>query len=216
MTKNPTVFSPYESAIPTLVPPPSFNYRFPDEKLEFDYDLKMLIEFFNHHCCNQWINKLEVIDFFKSSTSFQKAMREAYVSCKRKKSNVYFGVFDLERSKPSCKTVLFTARLTDNQLQCILLGFNKDVVASPSYKETLQADCNSPLFASLTDREKEVLARIADGHTTKEIASELYLSIHTVDSHKQKLYKKLKVRNTAELGKLAERFGLTSDGRYQI
>ncbi len=143
-------------------------------------------------------------------------MKEAYTTCKKKDGNVYFGVFQIDHKNENCRTVLFTARLSNMQLRCTLLGFQNEVVSSNSYKETFQSADQSLHLSSLTSREKEVLARIADGFTTKEIASELYLSIHTVDSHKQKLYKKLKVRNTAELGKLAERFGLTRDTRYRI
>ena len=52
---------------------------------------------------------------------------------------------------------------------------------------------------SLTNREQEVLRLIAYEHTSKEIAALLYLSAHTVDSHKKNLKLKLDVKNTAGL-----------------
>ncbi len=49
----------------------------------------------------------------------------------------------------------------------------------------------------ITKREKEVLKLVAYEYTTKEIANHLYLSEHTIDTHKKNLKLKLDVRNTA-------------------
>jgi len=49
----------------------------------------------------------------------------------------------------------------------------------------------------LSDRESEVLRLISHEYTTKQIAHTLYLSPHTVDSHKKNLKMKLDVKNTA-------------------
>lgn len=51
----------------------------------------------------------------------------------------------------------------------------------------------------ITDREKEVLKLIAYEHTSKEIADKLYISTHTVFSHRKSLMIKLEVKNTAGL-----------------
>ncbi len=51
----------------------------------------------------------------------------------------------------------------------------------------------------LSNRELEVLDKISLGLTTKEIASTLFVSYHTVVSHRQNLMEKLNVRNTAGL-----------------
>jgi DNA-binding NarL/FixJ family response regulator len=55
----------------------------------------------------------------------------------------------------------------------------------------------------LTKREKEVLFYIAEGYTNSQIASKLFISIDTVDSHRKNLYTKLNVKNTAMLIRLA-------------
>jgi DNA-binding NarL/FixJ family response regulator len=60
----------------------------------------------------------------------------------------------------------------------------------------------------LTDREREVLARVADGATNREIAAALHLSPHTVKEHTSALYRKLDVRNRAEAVQRAQRLGL--------
>lgn len=55
----------------------------------------------------------------------------------------------------------------------------------------------------ITNREKEVLRYIADGHTNLEIAEMLFISPLTVDSHRKNLITKLEARNTASLIKIA-------------
>jgi two-component system, NarL family, response regulator NreC len=62
----------------------------------------------------------------------------------------------------------------------------------------------------LTSREREILQRIAEGQTTKEIASRLGLSIKTVESHRTRLMHKLDIHETATLVRYAIRRGLTS------
>jgi len=61
---------------------------------------------------------------------------------------------------------------------------------------------------SLTDREREVLRRVARGLTTKEIAAELAISVRTVDSHRANLMRKLDLRSVARLTQFAIREGL--------
>jgi len=57
----------------------------------------------------------------------------------------------------------------------------------------------------LSTREKEVLQHIADGLTNPQIAAKLFISLHTVDSHRKNLLTKFGVNNTAGLIKLAVR-----------
>jgi DNA-binding NarL/FixJ family response regulator len=61
----------------------------------------------------------------------------------------------------------------------------------------------------LTSREREVLQRIAEGQTTKEIAAHLGLSVKTVESHRINLMRKLDIHETASLVRYAIRRGLT-------
>jgi len=52
---------------------------------------------------------------------------------------------------------------------------------------------------SLTKRETEIVSWIIRGYTNKEIAAELHISSYTVDTHRKKVMKRLKLKNTAEL-----------------
>jgi DNA-binding NarL/FixJ family response regulator len=56
---------------------------------------------------------------------------------------------------------------------------------------------------SLSRRELEILKLIAAEHTNEEIATRLFISKRTVDTHRQNLMKKLNVKNTAGLVKFA-------------
>jgi DNA-binding NarL/FixJ family response regulator len=62
----------------------------------------------------------------------------------------------------------------------------------------------------LTSREREVVQRIAEGQTTKEIAVDLGLRIKTVESHRINLMRKLDIHETATLVRYAIREGLTA------
>lgn len=68
----------------------------------------------------------------------------------------------------------------------------------------------SPDFSSLSAREREVLQLIAEGKSTKEIASVLFVSKKTVDTHRAHILEKLHASSVAELVKHAIREGLTS------
>ncbi|MBL7753415.1 MAG: response regulator transcription factor [Chitinophagaceae bacterium] len=60
----------------------------------------------------------------------------------------------------------------------------------------------------LTRREKEILSCIAQGFTNKELADQLFVSQHTIDSHRKNLLMKFKVQNTAALIAQAAKSGL--------
>jgi two-component system, NarL family, response regulator NreC len=68
----------------------------------------------------------------------------------------------------------------------------------------------SPAFPSLSMREREVLQLLAEGKSTKEIASTLKVSIKTIETHRRQIMGKLQINSVAELTKYAIREGLTS------
>jgi DNA-binding NarL/FixJ family response regulator len=65
-------------------------------------------------------------------------------------------------------------------------------------------------LSTLTPREREVLQLIAEGRSTKVIASILNLSLKTVESHRHQIMRKLQIYDIAGLTKLAVREGLTT------
>ena len=64
------------------------------------------------------------------------------------------------------------------------------------------------LLVNTTEREQEVLTLLSEGLTVKEVASKLFISSHTVISHKKSLYEKIGASNCFQLGMMAERLGL--------
>lgn len=63
-------------------------------------------------------------------------------------------------------------------------------------------------LAELTNREREVLALVADGFSNKDIASSLGLGVRTVETHREHIMRKLHVHNVAGLTRLAIANGL--------
>ncbi len=60
----------------------------------------------------------------------------------------------------------------------------------------------------LSDREIQVLVRLARGTTTREISEELHLSISTVETYRGRILEKLSLRNNSDLTRFAIRRGL--------
>jgi DNA-binding NarL/FixJ family response regulator len=63
---------------------------------------------------------------------------------------------------------------------------------------------------SLSAREREVLRLIAEGLTSREIASRLFLSANTIERHRANIMEKLQLHNRAQLVKFAIRHGLVT------
>jgi two-component system invasion response regulator UvrY len=84
---------------------------------------------------------------------------------------------------------------------------------SPSLAEMLAHDLekdagDQPLHARLSDREYEVMMRIASGRTVSEIAAELSLSVKTVSTYRARILEKVGMRTNAELTHYAITHGL--------
>jgi DNA-binding NarL/FixJ family response regulator len=64
-------------------------------------------------------------------------------------------------------------------------------------------------FSVLSAREREVLQKLAEGRSAKEIAAALHVGIKTVETHRKNLMDKLDIHTIAELTKYAIREGVT-------
>jgi len=62
-------------------------------------------------------------------------------------------------------------------------------------------------FATLTAREREVLAQVIAGKLNKEIAAALGAAETTIKTHRASIMRKLQVESPAELGRIAEQLG---------
>ncbi len=78
-----------------------------------------------------------------------------------------------------------------------------EFAASPASRE------KAPRGEGLTDRERDILQRVARGLSNKEIGAELALSPHTVKAHLRSILDKLHLRSRAEAAAWAAQSGLT-------
>jgi len=79
--------------------------------------------------------------------------------------------------------------------------------AAKSKPQPMSASSVVPLV-SLTERETEVLLRVAKGYTLPEIGVQLTLSRHTIADYVKQIYRKLNVSSRAEAALEAQRMGL--------
>jgi RNA polymerase sigma factor (sigma-70 family) len=86
----------------------------------------------------------------------------------------------------------------------LYLGPETSEAVVRAYRSNVQGDG----FAQLSSRERQVLQLVAEGKTTKEVASVLGISAKTASAHRERLMKKLDVHETAGLVRYAIRMGL--------
>lgn len=65
------------------------------------------------------------------------------------------------------------------------------------------SDATKTPIENLTDRELEIFRMIGEGLTTSAIANRLFLSTHTIDTHRENIKRKLAVSTAAELSRAA-------------
>ena len=64
---------------------------------------------------------------------------------------------------------------------------------------TVLPKIDSPETEALSERERDVLVQIVNGLSNKEIADKLYISVHTVITHRKNITRKLNIHSTAGL-----------------
>lgn len=84
---------------------------------------------------------------------------------------------------------------------------------SPKVAEVLAYELDSlgekPPHTQLSNREYDVMCRIASGKTVSEIAEEMALSVKTVSTYRTRILEKMKMKHNAELTHYAVKHGLT-------
>ena len=83
-----------------------------------------------------------------------------------------------------------------------------EIYLNPQLGARIAAEPPSGPPDDLTEREVDVLRRIALGLTNREIADELYLSVRTIETHRQHIQQKLRLGSRAELVRYALKHGL--------
>lgn len=81
-----------------------------------------------------------------------------------------------------------------------------DILLTPSRQGPPVSRSNQP--GLLTQRERELLDRLAKGHTSETIAAELFISVNTVDTHRKNIISKLGAKNITDAVRIALSKGL--------
>jgi DNA-binding CsgD family transcriptional regulator len=97
--------------------------------------------------------------------------------------------------------------LPDHDVDCPFRGRLKNQRTGELYYFPPEEDSVREIN-SLTNREKEILQLIARGLISKEIADKLYISVNTVNTHRQRIIEKLNVSNTYEAIRYAHERGI--------
>lgn len=95
-----------------------------------------------------------------------------------------------------------------------VMGGKKYLSPTIEQKATSESDRNTSEglapVSELTPRQLEVLTLIAEGHSTKDIARALSISVKTVETHRAQLMDRLNIHDVASLVRYAIRMGLVS------
>lgn len=140
----------------------------------------------------------------------------------------YFDVGDVQKVKeisPESEVLIITSNLNRESLHRVMgFGANSFLLKECDREEILSAvyaTANREKFfchkvldillekdsdgkancypTKLSNRELEVVKLVAEGHTTSKIADQLCLSVHTVNTHRKNIMRKLEVKTAAEL-----------------
>ncbi|HMT29607.1 MAG TPA: response regulator transcription factor, partial [Bacteroidia bacterium] len=100
-------------------------------------------------------------------------------------------------------------------IQSVMKGenyFSKDIshLLMDKVSENIRDNKHSGFKIELTPREKELVGLICRGFTNKDIADLLEISVKTVETHRNNIYSKLHVSNTADLAFFALKEGLVT------
>jgi DNA-binding NarL/FixJ family response regulator len=107
---------------------------------------------------------------------------------------------------------IIKAASTDELLEAIRKVGRGGVYVTPAIMEKMvtrigQGRDEAP-EAALSNRELQVLLRLARGATTREVSAELHLSMSTVETYRGRILEKLNLRNNSDMTRFAIRRGL--------
>jgi len=118
--------------------------------------------------------------------------------------------FALEALRAGVRGYVLKAQAAADLVGAIREVMRGAIYLSPGISEAVvnALSKTDPPVDPLTDRERQVLQLVAEGKTTKKIASILGLSVKTAESHRTRIMHKLDIHETASLVRYAIRRGL--------
>ena len=88
--------------------------------------------------------------------------------------------------------------------------FFSEEIARAALSEFVNSGGKKEPFSQLTSREREVLVRIAEGKSNKEIADNLNIGVRTIETHRERIMRRLNIHSVAGLTKYAILNGLVT------
>ncbi len=88
--------------------------------------------------------------------------------------------------------------------------FFSEEIARAALNEFINSGGKKEPFSQLTSREREVLVLIAEGQSNKEIADRLNIGVRTIETHRERIMRRLNIHSVAGLTKYAIANGLVT------
>lgn len=95
-------------------------------------------------------------------------------------------------------------------LNCIKRGqsyigedLRNKIIENFSQSKPQESENINEILNSITNRELEIIKLICDGWNSKEISSQLFISFNTVETHRKRIFQKLKIKNSIALLRFA-------------
>ena len=157
-----------------------------------------------------------------SNETFENLAEEIAVFLNNKDPQAIYSFFYRSDNHTSVQSgwVISSARLnrSDKGLPKEIVFFSYDLELLGDIKKRLyQVLENDGVFnenhtkvSSLTKREKEIVGLVTSGMSSQEIANKIFVSIHTVNTHRRRINDKLSVHNFAGLLRIADIFDLNA------
>ena len=145
-----------------------------------DYDINMFVRHHDHIDEKLTELKNSIIKYYPDS-------RKSYVM-----NAVLFDIFNCEKDLASHNEVedyLFVPAVLHLEREVSQANTHKKVEEAPTAKEEKTATDD------LSQREKEIITCVVKGMSNKEIAESLYISIHTVITHRRNIARKLQIHS---------------------
>lgn len=116
-----------------------------------------------------------------------------------------------ETLRAGARGYLLKDSIDEDLVQAVRAVARGEAFLSPAISATVlndyQKHVSDPLD-QITPRERQLLQMLAEGKTSKDIASELNISVYTVDAHRSRIMKKLQLRSIGDLVRFALQRGL--------
>lgn len=165
---------------------------------------KKLIEFLEENSADLLLLDLNLIDI--NGVEVVKLLKKKEIDIKIIVISMYNDKMLIEKCQKLGVHAYCSKHIVNSELLEILDNVKDDeFIVDKSLKNKLKSRAvtsNKEDFEkkiNLTTREKELIGLFSRGLTSKEIASELFVSSFTVDTHKKNIYKKLNIGSMAEL-----------------